>query len=146
MYGSVEAMAREGLVETLREGSRSGSHSGRGFRYQDAVATHAAILIQAGKLSFRAVVPEGLDDISLEGLSSSLHCQVKSSRRPFSTPAIARFLTRLWSAKHELVRDTANRNDELALVIELAQMDIEPDSWHTRLAGSLSAKSSFGVS
>jgi hypothetical protein len=66
--------------------SRSGSHAHRGFRYQDRVATEVTVehLVDGTLL---AVVPEGLDDISLETTQGAMHIQAKSRRAhrgPFS--------------------------------------------------------------
>ncbi|HEX8084555.1 MAG TPA: hypothetical protein VF529_09715 [Solirubrobacteraceae bacterium] len=67
-------------MDHLWEASRSGSHAGRGFRYQDAVAAELAVLAWRGELPIRRIVPEGLDDISLNLEDHSLHLQAKSRR------------------------------------------------------------------
>jgi hypothetical protein len=67
-------------VEKLWRASRSGSHAGRGFRYQDAVAAELAVRAWAGELTTRRLVPEGLDDISVELADGWLHLQAKSRR------------------------------------------------------------------
>jgi hypothetical protein len=60
--------------------SRGGSHGGRGYRYQDAVATELAVRAWRGELPLRRIVPEGLDDVSLELVTHWLHLQAKSRR------------------------------------------------------------------
>lgn len=45
--------------------SRAGSHAGRGFRYQDAVAASLALGGWAGQLPYGLVIPEGDDDVEL---------------------------------------------------------------------------------
>lgn len=63
----------------LWDRTRSGSHAGRGFHYQDRIATEIALEhLQAGTLV--QVVPEGLEDISLETMSRTVHVQAKSRR------------------------------------------------------------------
>ncbi len=64
----------------LWERSRSGSHAGRGFRFQDAVATELALRAWRGELPVRRLIPEGLEDVSLELDSHWLHLQAKSRR------------------------------------------------------------------
>lgn len=64
----------------LWDASRSGSHAGRGFRYQDGVAAELAIRSWLGTFDLRRIVPEGLEDISLELARGWLHLQAKSRR------------------------------------------------------------------
>jgi len=68
------------VTDELWKTSRSGSHAGRGFRYQDAVATELAIRGWRGELPLRRLVPEGFEDISLELDTHWLHLQAKSRR------------------------------------------------------------------
>lgn len=60
--------------------SRAGSHAGRGFRYQDAVAASLAVGGWAGQLPYGLVVPEGDDDIELGTTTGRVLAQVKSRR------------------------------------------------------------------
>lgn len=60
--------------------SRSGSHAGRGFRYQDAVAAEFALRAWRGELALVRLIPEGLEDVSLELEPHPLHLQAKSRR------------------------------------------------------------------
>ena len=62
------------------EKGRSGSHAGRGFHYQDAVATELAVLAWRGDLTLLRLIPEGLEDVSLELDAHPLHLQAKSRR------------------------------------------------------------------
>ena len=64
---------------TLWDESRSGSHAGRGFHYQDRIATELALEQLIGG-SLREVIPEGLEDISIETSSGPIHIQAKSRR------------------------------------------------------------------
>lgn len=68
------------MTDDLWSQSRSGSHAGRGFRYQDAVAAEFAVRAWRGELPVARLVPEGLEDISLELDDGWLHLQVKSRR------------------------------------------------------------------
>lgn len=101
--------------DSLWEGSRSGSHAGRGFRYQDAVATEFALHGATGNLAVRQVVPEGLDDVSIELASGWVHMQVKS-RRGHRGVFAAADVRDVWPAlAQRLVADPGSR---AALVLE----------------------------
>lgn len=67
-------------MEELWARSRQGSHAGRGFHYQNAVAAEMAVRAWRGELLVRRFVPEGLEDISLELDDHWLHLQAKSRR------------------------------------------------------------------
>ena len=67
-------------MDELWARSRSGSHAGRGFRYQDAVAAEFALRAWRGELPVARLIPEGLEDVSLEFDGHPLHLQVKSRR------------------------------------------------------------------
>jgi len=60
--------------------SRNGSNAGRGFHYQDGVATELAVRAWRGEFDARRIVPEGLEDVSVETESGWLHLQAKSRR------------------------------------------------------------------
>lgn len=95
--------------------SRAGSHAGRGFRYQDAVAAHLAIGGWAGLLPYGLVIPEGEDDIELRTTSGRVLAQVKSRRenqRAFSVADVVGFLTKLWNS------GGGQANDSFILILE----------------------------
>lgn len=69
-----------GCVDELWVKRRSGSYSGRGFHYQDAVATELAVRAWCGELALARLIPEGLEDVSLELDAHALHLQAKSRR------------------------------------------------------------------
>lgn len=80
--------------------SRAGSHAGRGFRYQDAVAASLALGGWAGRLPYGLVIPEGDDDIELGTTVGRVLVQVKSRREkrgPFPVADVVNFLTKLWA-------------------------------------------------
>jgi hypothetical protein len=66
--------------DVLWRASRSGAHAGRGFHYQDAVAAELAVRGLIGELSVRKMVPEGLEDVSIQLDTYWLHLQAKSRR------------------------------------------------------------------
>lgn len=76
--------------------SRAGARAGRGFRFQDAAAAAAAILCWSGRINGNAVVPEGLDDFSIETRDSIINVQVKSKisdKSTFQVSDLASLLT-----------------------------------------------------
>jgi hypothetical protein len=99
----------------LWEASRSGSHAGRGFRYQDGVATELAVRSWRGDLDARRIVPEGLEDISVELGTGWVHLQAKSRREhrgQFTLPE----LTSAW--RHLAERLAADPSARAVLVLE----------------------------
>jgi hypothetical protein len=101
-------------MSRLWEKSRSGSHAGRGFHYQDAVATEFAIRAWHGQLPLARLIPEGLEDVSLE-LDHALHLQAKSRRShrgDFSDSELAG----AW--RHLAERAAADPDAHLGLVLE----------------------------
>ncbi|MXY10001.1 MAG: hypothetical protein F4Z00_11020 [Acidimicrobiaceae bacterium] len=66
-------------LDAVWEDSRSGAWSGRGFSFQYAVGAWLTAGVGAGLIN-AVVVPEGFEDVSLEGLEdgASLHVQAKS--------------------------------------------------------------------
>jgi hypothetical protein len=65
------------LLVALWKQSRAGARAGRGFHFQDAVGAWLAAQIASGEFSNSVLVPEGLEDLWLEGVSP-IHVQVKS--------------------------------------------------------------------
>lgn len=60
--------------------SRSGARAGRGFRYQDLIATLVALRLWDEGEATALVTPEGYDDISVQSISELRFIQVKSRR------------------------------------------------------------------
>ena len=78
--------------------SRYGSHAGRGFRYQDAIAVWLTVMIWSGRREAARVVPEGGDDIELRGDKTSF-LQVKSRREhlgPYGVGETTSHICALW--------------------------------------------------
>jgi hypothetical protein len=95
--------------------SRAGSHAGRGFRYQDAVAASLSILAWSGASQYGLVIPEGEDDVELRSQAGRELAQVKSRRDhrgPFAAPDVGRYLLELWS------RNLEQSNDSYLLILE----------------------------
>jgi len=83
-------------AEDLWKRSRSGARAGRGFRFQDAAATAAAVLCWAGRIGGNAVVPESFDDFTIETTDHAVYVQTKSkasTERGFSAAEIAEILS-----------------------------------------------------
>ena len=107
---------REVLSQRWKD-SRHGARAGRGFHFQDAVGAWLAAQVATSSISSSVLVPEGLDDMSLEG-SRTRHVQIKSRQ-----PRLDRF-PRGEATKHVL--DTWKKHSEdmeggTCLVIVLEQ-------------------------
>lgn len=95
--------------------SRAGSHAGRGFRYQDVVAAHLAVIGFAGNTEYGMVIPEGRDDLELRGQGGRVLSQVKSRRDhmgPFRARVVAGFVKTMWESK------SRQPDDRFLLVLE----------------------------
>jgi hypothetical protein len=115
-------------VDELWDRRRPGSHAGRGFRYQDAVATEIAIRAWRGELPLSRLIPEGHEDISLELDAHRLHLQVKSRRshrRDFSVSELAD----AWHHLAELA--VADPDAHVGLVLERPLPGAETGLEHT---------------
>ena len=89
--------------------SRAGSHAGRGFRYQDAVAASLALRGWTGQLPYGLVIPEGDDDLELGTTAGRVLCQVKSRRDKrglFPVTDVVNFLAKLWTTSAEQSTDS----------------------------------------
>lgn len=99
--------------------NRSGSHAGRGFRYQDAVGAWLAVRAWAEPLAYGEVVPEGLDDFELRGAHALTLVQAKSRRDglgAFPAADVADYIAALWR-RHDAA---PQRPCTLLLVLERA--------------------------
>ena len=95
---------------------RPGPWAGRGFHFQEAVGAWLAAKVAAGSIRADAVVPEGLEDMSLEG-EEPWHVQVKSRGEhlgPFPASKAAKHILDAWK-RHD-VRDEAGSS--LLVVLE----------------------------
>jgi hypothetical protein len=110
------------MADDLWDESRSGSHAGRGFHYQDAVATELAVRGWRGELPLRRLVPEGLDDVSLELDTHWLHLQTKS-RREHRGQFTSAELKPAW--RHLAERLARDKTARAALVLERPLTGVE---------------------
>ena len=113
--------------------SRQGSHAGRGFHYQEAIATHLAILGRIGERTILSLIPEGLEDLSLETRSGWIHAQIKS-RRPhqadFPLKDIATFLMKAWNG----LPTRGQPDTELVLILERPVAGFPETGWDRTIA------------
>lgn len=123
------------LLARLWQQSRRGSHSGRGFRYQDAVAAHFAIQSWMGNLPIESITPEGFEDISLVLNGRDVHVQAKSQRShrgDFSLSTVVGYLAEVWE-KHEQ-RAPMQPDSSVTLVLEREIHGLSATGWHTTIA------------
>lgn len=118
--------------------SRSGSHAGRGFRYQDAIAAWLSVQAWTNAIPFGLIVPEGLDDVELRGEDVAF-VQVKSRRAhlgAFSPSEAAGFVRALWE-RHD---KASSAPEKLLLILErgIGESDLT-EGVETDLPGSVSA-------
>lgn len=103
---------------------RHGSHAGRGFRYQDAVAVMLALRIWANLDPVATIVPEGNDDIERRSAAGSALVQVKSRRGDLGELPLAsakNYITELWD-RHDKFTPRPAR---LELILERGIVDHE---------------------
>jgi hypothetical protein len=120
----------------LWEASRSGSHAGRGFRYQDGVATELAVRSWRGDFDAYRIMPEGLEDVSIELVTGWLHLQAKSRREhrgQFTLPELAS----AW--RHLAERLAADLSARAGLVLERPLLGTE-SGFDSRLADTASVE------
>lgn len=126
----------------LWDGSRRGARSGRGFHFQDAVGAWLAAQIASARITADALVPEGFEDMSVEG-ANPLHVQVKSRVQhlgPFPVAKATRHIFDAWE-RHLSRRE---HDSTLVVVFERGVMEEENLADLGRpLADSLSADSAL---
>lgn len=86
------------LVVAHWQSTRSGARAGRGFHFQDAVGAWLAAGVAGGVFAEAQLIPEGLEDITLEGVDR-LHVQVKSRvgyLGPFPPGQASRHILEAW--------------------------------------------------
>lgn len=97
--------------------SRSGSHAGRGFRYQDAVGVWLLVKSWADELPYGEIIPEGKDDYEVRSAEHTTLIQVKSRRDhlgAFPISDTANFIRALWDRGD----DSENLPECLILILE----------------------------
>ena len=112
--------------------SRGGSDAGRGFHVQEEVATHLAVDAFLGSKPLDVLIPEGLEDITLEFGGSVTHVQVKSrrSRRgDFTWKELATAIERLATIA------SSNRDARVVLALERCVQGTSGFGWSTPILG-----------
>jgi hypothetical protein len=103
---------------------RHGSHAGRGFRYQDAVAVLLALRVWAGRDPGVIIIPEGNDDVERRSADGTALVQIKSRREDLGGVPLAgarNYITDLWD-RHDKFTPPAAR---LELILEQGIVDHE---------------------
>jgi hypothetical protein len=101
---------------------RHGSHAGRGFRYQDAVAAWLCVRVWAGIDPPSLIIPEGRDDVERRFQDGSALVQIKSRREHLGDLPLSDardFLKALWD-RHDKTSPAATG---LELVLERRPTD-----------------------
>lgn len=101
---------------------RHGSHAGRGFRYQDAVAVMLALRVWAGLSPVAIIIPEGNDDVEWQSAAGNGLVQIKSRREDLGGLPLAsakNYITELWE-RHDKFTPPATR---LELILEQGIVD-----------------------
>lgn len=89
------------------QGTRSGARAGRGFHFQDAVGAWLAAMVAEGTVGATSLVPEGFEDMSLEG-PQPRQVQIKSRVRhlgPFPVAVACRHVLDAWERHAARVSD-----------------------------------------
>ncbi|MDP9415247.1 MAG: hypothetical protein M3Q08_14430 [Pseudomonadota bacterium] len=115
-------------------GSRAGARAGRGFRFQDAAGAWLATRMWADELDAAAMVPEGVDDITLHGRSAEIRVQVKARHDPrgrFTTAELAAILIKsAGAADAAALRSGACR---IVVLLERPPQDLIETGWEGSL-------------
>lgn len=114
--------------------TRSGARAGRGFRYQDAASAWLAVLAWAGTEAWSVVVPEGLDDVGLQGEGKDLRAQLKSRHDPQATFSLSEVADHL--AKIALNLGHGDQHVSLALLLERPAEGLAATGWSKPLGAS----------
>ena len=103
---------------------RHGSHAGRGFRYQDAVAVMLALQVWAGLSPGAIIVPEGNDDVERQSATGNGLVQIKSRREDLGGLPLASardYIIELWERHDKFTPPAA----QLELILEQGIVDHE---------------------
>lgn len=117
--------------------SRAGARSGRGFRYQDAVAAWLSVEAWRGDAPWTAVVPEGVDDLTLHGPSREIRAQLKSRHDPQGLFTIDEVAAHLAKTAKTLPSDwDVDERFGVALVLERSVKGLRQTGWTDTLTRS----------
>ena len=123
--------------------SRSGAIAGRGYHFQDVIGTWLATRTIAGGFVVEQIVPEGLEDLSCEGMDA-WHVQVKSRQAhvgDFPAAKAAGFVIDAWLRHRQ--RSTEQHEARLAVVFERPIARTSLGSWGQSLEEALSPDDAF---
>lgn len=110
--------------------TRAGARAGRGFRYQDAVAAWLATEGWRARYSWAAVVPEGVDDITLHGDACEIRAQLKSRHDPRGAFSLAEAATHIAKTAQALPAGWADDvRLRVALVLERPVKGLGATGW-----------------
>ena len=117
--------------------TRAGARSGRGFRYQDAVAAWLAVDAWTQQADWSVVVPEGVDDLTLHGADLEFRVQLKSRHDPQGRFTISEVAPHFAKTAKSLPSDwNKDPRCRVALVLERRVEGLEPTGWSVSLAQS----------
>ena len=117
-------------LEEQWKASRHGAWAGRGFRFQDSAACWIALLVWSGDQPGSEIVPEGLDDLTIEGGTSWTHVQVKSRgdhRGGFPITQVVKWLKEGW--RKQEARISAQKRGRMVLVLERHMEGLPSTGW-----------------
>lgn len=113
-------------AERLWTSSRAGARAGRGFRFQDAVATLLLCESWENLRTDTRIVPEGYDDVTIQSVSGSEYFQVKSRRESAGEYSPSEFRQILRSvADATLRRQSAGLETASTLILERSVAGID---------------------
>lgn len=116
--GGSQADREHETLDELWVTGRHGANSIRGFHYQDVVGAWLCGRVLSGDLSVARIVPEGLEDLAIEG-APNWHVQVKSRQervRDFTAGKVAQFVADM--ASRHVRHEAAGAGGRLVLVLE----------------------------
>ncbi len=102
------------------DSTRQGARSGRGFHFQDAVGAWLGARVASGSLNAAALVPEGFEDMSVEG-DLPWHVQVKSRvkhRDRFPPGEVSSYILEAWRKRTE-------RQDERSVLVVVLERGVK---------------------
>lgn len=129
------------IDEALWQRTRAGARAGRGFRYQDAAAMLLAVRVWANETEWTAVVPEGVDDVTLHGSGKEVRVQIKSRHDPraiFTQAEIIGYLAKTIAAER-----SQTTGIHFGLLLERSVQGLLPSGWQTGVLASAESPSEF---
>jgi hypothetical protein len=117
-----------------RRSARAGAISGRGYRFQDAVAGYLAVLGAVGDLALESIYCEGLEDVTFETSEAMVCAQVKSRRPDLSPHSIGHVAADIsFLVRRHRERLISNPNCRVAYVAESLPAGLSATGWDRTL-------------